>query len=522
MRALLLLLLATPALSADAPSPAPAASSAPASAVALSTQTADPGRAVVPLELFVRAALLRGFDALLARADADRGYADAKAARGAFDPVLSAAFEQAQSDERRVTTPGVVPAPTRTKTQDGSVSLTQVLPIGSTLDVTAATSRDEVTPSRPLFASGLTLTLVQPLLRGAGLGAGYASARAATLGGEAAIAAARRSLEETIAAVEDSYWTLRRLERDEEAAERSLRASEELARRNRELSRLKLMADHDVLVSEQGVEQRRAVHIASVRARRDAADDLVYLSYGEDVRQKLEAEGFGVRTDSSVVAATPALPSYDEAVAQAFARRGDVLAARKAAAQAEALYVAAHSARLPQLDASGSIGRSGSDQTGLPGAQRDSVTGARRSRNHSWSAGLEFSVPLGNRPGYHGMRSAGAALARARVELAAVENGVRLEVRKALRAVRSEEERYDVAIRAAALARRQFEQERARMRFGIVDSFRVLQAEQLAVDADLVLDAAEGSRSSAITAYRLAVGEIGAGREDALPPLPSL
>jgi outer membrane protein len=516
----LLLLLAAGAAAADGPALSTAAVSASsAAAVSVSTRVADPGRQAVPLDFFVRAALHRGFDALVARARAEAGDADGRAARGLFDPVLSASFLQTQADERRVRVPGVVPAPVRTKTQDASVSLTQALPIGSTLDLTAATARDEVTPAAPLFASGLTLTLTQPLLRGAGLGAGYAAARAATLGGHAEVAAARRALEQLIADVENAYWSLRRLERDEEAAERSLRNAEELARRNRELSRLKLMADHDVLISDQGAETRRASYISAVRARRDAADDLVYLSYGEGVRQQLEEEGVVIRTDTAAVS-VPQLPGYAEAAAEALARRGDVRAARKAAEQAEALYVAARSARLPQLDASGSIGRAGSDQTGLPGAQRDSRTGAMRNRNPSWSAGVDFSIPLGNRPGYHGMRSAGAALARARAELAATENGARLEVRKALRAVRAEDERYEVALRASALARRQFEQERSRMRFGIVDSFRVLQAEEQWVASALALDEAERARASAVTSYLLATGSIGAGREDALPPLP--
>jgi outer membrane protein TolC len=523
--ALLLAALASAAAAPQASTGTVSASSAAVVAASTSApvRLADPGRAPVPLEFFVRAALTRGLDAMAAKADAERGDADGRAARGLFDPVLSAAASASESDERRVRVPGVVPAPVRTKAQDGSVSLTQTLPIGSIVDLTAVSSRDEVTPAAPLFASGLTLTLVQPLLRGAGLAA-YASARAASFGGEAAVAAARRSLEQAIADVENAYWSLRRLEHDEDAAERSLRTAEELARRNRELSRLKLMSDHDVLVSDEGVEVRRAVYIAAVRARRDAADDLVFLSYGESVRQQLEDEGFGVRTDSGAASSlsvpSSGLPAYAAAVEQALARRGDVAAARKTLAQAEALYRAARSARLPQLDASGSIGRAGSDQTGLPGAQRDSFTGARRNRNPSWSAGLDFSIPLGNRPGYYGMRSAGAALARARADLAAVENNARLEVRKSLRAVRSEEERYAVAAKAAELARREFEQERARMRFGLVDSFRVLLAEEQAVQADLAFDVAENARAAAATAYRLAVGDIAAGREDALPRLP--
>ena len=374
-----------------------------------------------------------------------------------------------------------------------SAGLSKNTSIGTSLSLTAQTQRSSQEPAVTSFLpieyqSNLTLTLTQPLLQGGGRAAAYAAAQIAELGGEAALATAQRTLETAISQTEDYYWALRLAERNEDIALRALRIVEEMLRKNQELNRLKLISDYDVLTAEAAVENNRVTYMGAVHARQDAADDLISWAYGEEVREKLKGERFEVRTATDAEIAVPALPEPEAAVAQALAARPDVTAARRNVEAADAALAAAANGLLPQLNVTGSLSRGGTDLASGSSALGDSLDGILGNRDRNWSVGSNFAIPIGNRPQRAKYDSARQSRESARLALAGSEVTVRVDVRKALRAVATEAGRYQVAQRAAEVSWRQFRGEQQRLRLGLSDSFRVLQVQQQAVLAEQTLE----------------------------------
>ena len=98
-----------------------------------------------------------------------------------------------------------------------------------------------------------------------------------------------------------------------------------------------------------------------------------------------------------------------------------------------------------------------------------------------------------------------------RIELALAENQVRLEVRAAARALEAGQERLAAASEAASLARAQLEAERQRLDLGLGDSFRLLETEENAVQAELEEVRARYDLARAASFYRLATGTVLSG-----------
>jgi len=505
---------------AGAACPAPAAQTAvpvDSSTFVVAQSSGSDVRVPVPLDIFVRAAVDRNLTFLASEASLGTARYNAKAARTAFDPTFNAGYQQNRNDQQYVFSPGAGSgALVTTKNTTLSAGISKNTSIGTNLSLTAQTQRNSQVPpvqqSYSLdYVSNLTLTLTQPLLQGGGRAAAYAAARIAELGGAAALATAQRTLESVIAETEGSYWALRLQERNEDTALRSLQLAEEMLRRNQKLNQLKLISDHDVLTAEEGVENRRVTYLGAVHARQDAADDLVFLAYGEAVREKLKDEHFEVRTATAAEVSVPPVPDLEAAVSQALAARADVVAARRNVEAADASLAAAANGLLPQLNVTGSIGRGGTDVSGAPGARGDSIDGVVGNRDRAWSVGTNFAIPIGNRPQRAKYDSALETREQARLALASAENAVRVDVRKAMRAVQTEAVRYRVAQHAADVSWRQFRQEQERLRLGLEDSFRVLQAQDLAFGAEVTLESVRYNLAVAVTNFRLALGTIAAG-----------
>lgn len=509
-----LALLAALALRAAAQTPAVAPSSAafePPPSLAADEDVADLGLStsapVLPLEDAVAAAVSRRLTYLSALEDLRNSRGSLQTQKGAYDPTLSLSASNAEQITRTITTPGVLPAPTdsRSPAFDGKVS--QALPTGGLLSYDVSDTGSQTVPFPTLHQAAATLTLSHPLLRGAGPAAAYAAVNAAFAALQGAEATSLRALEQAIADAENAYWQLTQAEAQEEATRLSMLAGDKLLQRNRELAKRRLLAAYDVLTAEAGAAQRRAAFIEAARLRRDAMDALVFTVYGEDAARRFKADAYELRT-APVATEVPALPDAAAAEESALQTREDLLAQRYGLNQADITLAQLRRDVLPDLSATGSIGGTGNYQTGLDSARWDAVKRAMLGEDPAWSLGLSFNFPVLLRADRGRYLSGLAAREKQRLAVVATENQVRLDVRSALRAVRFEDRRWEEAKRVAELYRLQFEGERRRLDLGLSDSFRLLQVEQDLTQARLDLASAHLALSQALTAYRLATGRI--------------
>jgi outer membrane protein TolC len=446
-----------------------------------------PGRPT-ELGLLVEIALERSLElegAVFTRRIAEAGV-DIQA--GLFDPFVSLGTSLARSG-----TPGA------SSSRSVSAGLGAVLPWGTELGLGLTGAQAPGLLNDPsAYASDLSVTLSQPILDG--FNVTDARYRAAQRERQAAQHTFARATEVLIAQIEILYWSLAETEALEAVRQRSYELAQALLSRNQQLADRELIAAMDVLTARSGVALRRGSLIDARRRRLDAADRLVFAVYGAGSAQQLQADTVPLKT-----ATAPLLEAIDvdrpDAEAQALALRRDVAAARDFLTAATETLRERTSGLRPGLFLDGSWAASGG------GVSASDLFGGLRN-DPAWSLGLRVAVPLGNRSDRGYERAATWTVGLRRVDVTLSENLVRQDVREATRAVRSGTERLAVGEEAAQLAAAQLVAERQRLDLGLGDSFRLLETEENAVQAELESVRSRYDLARATTRLRLARGEI--------------
>lgn len=381
-----------------------------------------------------------------------------------------------------------------------SAGLGTVLPWGTELGVDLTSGRNLGFLGDPALAYGsdLAVTLSQPILDG--FNVTDARYRTAERQRDAAQHTFERATELVIAQIEILYWSLAETEALEAVRQRSYELAGALLFRNQQLADRQLIAAVDVLTAQSGVALRRASLIDARLRRLDSADRLVFAVYGAGAAQRLRADTLPMKTATEPLA-DPIDVDRPDAETDALALRRDVAAARESLAAAREALREGTSGLRPSLFLDGSWAAAGRG----PGAG-DLFSGL--GNDAAWSLGLRFAVPLGNRSDRGLERVATWALGLRQIDLAVAENLVRQDVRAATRAVRSGMERLAASDEAAQLAAAQLVAERQRLDLGLGDSFRLLETEENAVQAELESVRARYDLARAATRLRLARGEI--------------
>ncbi len=350
----------------------------------------------------------------------------------------------------------------------------------------------------------LSLTLRQPLLRGAGSRYAGAPVDLARLASMSAAERLERTVEQTIAAVESAYWSLGLFEAIERLSRDSLLRTEELLNRNERMRSLGLVADVDLITSRRGVQVRRTSLTEATRRRRDAAEQLLLFVYGE------KADAMAGRVDALATEPPPDAPSRplapEDLDALATSLRSDVRASQHDLEQSVLSEKVARNALLPDLSLAGSLA---AETQAADSFRLFSNARAGDLDRRDWRVGFTFSFPLANREARAALeRSAwdaqGSALA-----LASTRANVRSEVRMAARAVEAGTLRLEQAQLSLDLARQQYEAGQKQLQLGLVDSFRLLQMEDDVTSAELVLVQVLYERAQAVTSFELATDALG-------------
>ncbi|HSH45949.1 MAG TPA: TolC family protein [Longimicrobiales bacterium] len=350
----------------------------------------------------------------------------------------------------------------------------------------------------------LSINVTQPLLQGFGGAAGADQRRAADLSAQAARARHARQVETLLADVETAYLQLAQRDAEEAAARASLDRAVALLERNEELHALERISELDLISSRSGVAQRRRAVIEARQLRRDAADRLVSLVYGEQAPHYLESLAPRLAT-AEVAIPVPTLPAPAESADRAARSRRDVAASRLDRARQETQLGTARNLMLPDLSVGATYTTTGNNTARAfqfdPDRDGDFA-------GDGWSASLSFSLPVLNRERRGAYEQSRALVRQADFLVSAAENLARVDARIAHRAVRVGQEVLDEAAEALDLARAHYDGERERQNLGLSDSFRLLQVEDEMAAAALAEIEARFNVFLAVTQYELAVGGI--------------
>ncbi|MFH1467657.1 MAG: TolC family protein [Pseudomonadota bacterium] len=241
--------------------------------------------------------------------------------------------------------------------------------------------------------------------------------------------------------------------------------------------------------------QARADLLQAQADTRAAADDLLVL-LGEE-------PGADVAPAGRVLPAAFALGPLDAWEERALAANAELALARADVEAARLTARDAGHARLPSLAAQASASL---------GAQADDVGGALGGLGSddaypAWGAGLDLSVPLGNRAARAEIQRTHAALQAATLAVEGLERSLRAEVQARFRAVLTAQEALEIAEASRALAARNASLEEVRYLEGTRTLDRLLDARLEAERAALTAEQAQVTLAAALLDLQALAGE---------------
>lgn len=419
--------------------------------------------------------------------------------KGIYDLMLNARAEFSRIEEQTSTSSFASTGINSTRRRQFLAGLSQLFPTGATLDLGYAIARSTnlfssislaflpgiVSPDNPLglpvpmfssttrtdvqYRQSFTAALTQPLLRGFGPAVTNANIRIAQLERQGSAADFQTQVEETLLLALETYWQLIEAIELHKVAVVSYSAAADLLRVNRARYDAGVLPLTDVLQAEAAVGGRRVDVINARRSVRELEDRLKQILLLQPDAPLWEAQ----LRPSQPFAWREIDVDLEESIDVALDRRAEIRRATSNIDQADVQLQVARNNLLPRLDLIGEVESSGLDDDGT-GAYRTAKDG----KYISYTAALQFSYPLQNRAARYRHRQARAQAEMAGENLQAVVDRVALDVRNAVRLLRTARERIDVTQSQVRAAQALLDAELKRLDVGVSTAFQVLQFQE--------------------------------------------
>lgn len=395
-----------------------------------------------------------------------RTYAKEQAAQ--FDPQLTLSEQRSHATTQRRLGSQPVPFDLEDEQFERSAELTEVLPTGTSLRLSAGMTGSVSNLYTDQYTGTVGLTVTQALLRGFGLGPSLARLRKARLDVAISEAELRAVAEQTAADVERAYWNLYVAGQEVAIQQASLRLAAQQLEESQERVRVGRLPELELAAVEAEVAARQGALIDAESAHEGARLRFLHLLavVGEHPWSRAVEQ-----LDAPFVPADT-LDSPEAHVQVALRCRPDLQQARLALEKGEIDVAETKNGLLPRLDLFVSLGRTTYSDV-LKEAYPDLA-----SPYHQLSAGGSLSLPILN-------RAPSAALQRARLNrtvraqaLANMERLAGLDVRTAYVEVLRARQQIAATQTTCRLQEKKLAAEVEKFRVGRSTNFLVLQAQR--------------------------------------------
>jgi len=458
-------------------------SSVPATSTDMSSVTQDgqmPRQIILSMKAAIAMAVSRNIDLRIESQNSRMASVEAIKSRGIYNPILNAS-----------STGGISAVPGEaffsTKNLTTSLGLTQYLPTGGNIAATTQTGYfrfEPTTTTSKEWQSTAGLTLTQPLLKNAGMETFELNITLAATTLQDSLERFRSTTGDTVSNVITSYnrlYVLRQVQETREAALISAQTLLDGIRRNEQ----GVAQGLGIADAEFAIAQRRKDFVEASRSVADQEINLRYL--------------IGLDTPLHIIPSDP--PSRDEpqetdeqAVKTALELRSDLNQLKTALQSAQLQERVARHQSLPDL----SVNASG----GLTGTGYNLSESYRQIGNNPgtyWSAGMQFSVPLGNTTARNEYIKSKIRAEQAQDQIRALAWKIRNDIETDMRALISARLQIQLTEKSTQLAEQRLEQYRQNNRLKLASVQDVLNAENdLNVARNSQLEAVE-TFSNAVT-----------------------
>jgi len=444
------------------------------------------------LDEAVARALERNLDIRLERLSPRTFDFSIQALTASYRPQLTSGF----STGNRITIPNSQLASQagtfETGTRQWSTGVAQDLPWGGARYAVdfgnqRVASSNEFTSRNPSYNSSVSLSFVQPLLRGFTTDGTRAQLGVSRVNQAISEVQLESTMINTVSNVRNAYWDYVYATQAVDVSRESLALAEKLLEDNRERVRIGTMAPIDVVQTEAEIATRRQIFVQDEVGSRTAELALKELIVGGTDDELWRATL--VPTDRPAVRQDAI--DVEAAVNQALEARTDLRQARQRLTGNDVSLRQLGDQTLPALDLSVTYGLSGlggpevirrglgGEVSGiLPGGYTQALRSIGNLDAPNWAVGFNLRYPMGT-------SAARAELARARLvqqqtetQLRRLELRVATEVTSAALRVGSNLERMEAASTARGLAERRLEAEVSRFAVGLTTNFFVVQAQR--------------------------------------------
>jgi outer membrane protein TolC len=447
----------------------------------------------VPLSLTeaLTKALENNLDLRIAQKDPLIAWNDVLFQKAQFDPLFTSTLSH--TEFKSELSPffiggNVVYASPTSKSTDISAEIRQLLNFGASYSVGLTSQYNDSNPFNtynPQYSTGLTLRFNLPLLKGFGRETTEYALLVAKQNIDISHEVLREQSTTTIRAVEDAYWDLLASMKAQEVAEQALKLAQDLADLNKKKVDVGTLAPIEITQAEANVAANVEGVITTKLAVKNAEDNLRRLLAipPEDP----------LWTKSILPTEEPAqdqrTPNLDEAIATALKARPELLQSEMQLKNAQLGERVAKKNARHTLDLTASVNPTGNNlitqsspgPDGIPGTPDDYETGGLgrglgeipNFDNYSFFVGLTYAVPIRNRAAEADY--ANATIAREKAELFEQNTAdvIRVDVRRAVRAVESGYERVVAARKNVELQNKKLEAEQKKFDNGMSTSFEV-------------------------------------------------
>lgn len=400
--------------------------------------------------------------------------ADVTAAKAVFDPTAFAEVSYGDQKEQNRNVLAAKPV-VENKDYNWNMGLRQDLPTGGSYELSFSNNRNfndsgffSVIGTSTAYSSDVSLTVVQPLLKNFGVDVNRTQIKIAKNQQEISVDRLRETTMDVITQVQEAYWEVVFTLEDLKVAQRSLDLAKELADLNRARVRAGVAAPVEVTQAETDIAAREAAVTVAEKSVRDAEDRLKVIL---NIPKGGEWGGDVLPSDTARFA--PVIPDLPGAVAEALSKRPQFEVAKIDLSNRELTFRLARNQLLPDLSFRGGVGLNG--LSARDPSYGDALDNLSSGSYYNYSAGLVFSIPLGNRAARAEFMKAQLEVAQARVALHDVELQITAEVREAVRRIDADAKLVEQTKAARELAEEQLRIEQKRLEAGVSTTFEVLR-----------------------------------------------
>lgn len=403
------------------------------------------------------------------------------AAFGRFDHVF---YGEGSEGRARVDAASLLAGAETLTTEDTlfRTGIRRLFPFGAQMDFHVSAQRTETNSTfallNPQWQESAGLALTVPVLRDAGSAVHAVPIVLARNARDVSIADFETSLTDAVFAVQEAYWSLVAAREGVRFRREALKAAERLLEDHRRRFQRGVLARVDVTEAEAGVASQVEGILVAENAVQDAMDRLKRLIDPSLLREDVTL----VPLDAPRREVLPRdeREATEAGLRDAIERRPEI---RQVLVNLESQRHALEKARSdaqPRVDVVAQ-----GDFRGIDDTFRDSFRRLHEGETFAWSVLLALEIPLENRTARGAQQRAELELRRLELRKRNVEDRILLDVREAVRRIKTAERRIEATRKARALAQERYDGEESRREQGLRTTFHVLDAQSRLMQAQM-------------------------------------